>query len=449
MTTSAAIAEQYKQFIIPTYRPPSLTLVKGKGTRVWDAEGKVYLDFIAGIAVQNVGHCHPRVTEAIQAQAAQFVHGSNLYYIENQALLAGKLSSLALHGKCFFCNSGAEANEALIKLARRWGSDQGRYEVVSLHNSFHGRTLASLAATGQTKYQDGFEPMPDGFLYAEINNLDSVAKAISDRTAAVLVEAVQGEGGVIPATPEFLKGLRQVCEKKGVLLFCDEVQCGMGRTGKWFAFQHSGVQPDAFSLAKALGSGYPIGAIVTSPKVADVFQPGTHASTFGGSPLACAAALATIAVMEDENLVERAATVGDAFRTELLSFVDEYEHVKEIRGRGLMLGMVLDQPAKPLADMLQENGLLVLTTAENVLRFLPPLNVKETELEEALEILDDALAQWHGLEPLEEAEDIREEEEPTGGTTPAAVEPAEAGEEARPEEEPQPVQAQERPASDA
>jgi acetylornithine/succinyldiaminopimelate/putrescine aminotransferase len=188
---------------------------------------------------------------------------------------------------------------------------------------------------------------------------------------------------------------------------------------------------------------------VTSPKVADVIQPGTHASTFGGSPLACAAALATIAVMEDENLVERAATVGDAFRTELLSFVDEYEHVKEIRGRGLMLGMVLDQPAKPLADMLQENGLLVLTTAENVLRFLPPLNVKETELEEALEILDDALAQWHGLEPLEEAEDIREEEEPTGGTTPAAVEPAEAGEEARPEEEPQPVQAQERPASDA
>ena len=399
--TSTEVIQKYKQYVMPTYPEPGLLLVKGKGTRVWDGDGKVYLDFVTGIAVQNVGHCHPRVVEAIQTQASKLIHVSNLFYTEGHALLAEKLSRLALHGKCFFCNSGAEANETLIKLARLWGSDQGRYEIISMANSFHGRTLAALAATGQTKYQDGFEPMPDGFLYAELNNLDSIRSAISDRTAAVIVEAIQGEGGVVPAEQEFMQGLRALCDEKGLLLFCDEVQCGMGRTGEWFGFQHAGVEPDAFSLAKSLGSGYPIGAVVTSPKVADVFQPGKHASTFGASPLACAAALATINVIEEEGLVDRAAEAGRKFMTGLEEFLNKYDHITEVRGCGLMVGLVLDQPAKPLAKILVGMGLLTIPTAETVIRFLPPLNVKDGELDEALEILDEGLAQFHGVPAAE------------------------------------------------
>jgi predicted acetylornithine/succinylornithine family transaminase len=406
MTTSADIIERYQKYVIPTYATPDLVLVKGKGSRVWDATGKTYMDFVGGIACQNVGHCHPKVVEAIQHQAAKLVHVSNLYYNEHQGVLAEKLSSLSLGGKCFFANCGATANEALIKLARLWGSELGKYEIVSMKNSFHGRTLATLAATGQTKYQDGFEPMPDGFLYAELNNLESVKKVVSGRTAAVFVEAIQGEGGVIAATPEFMQGLRKLCDDKEVLLFCDEVQCGMGRTGNWFGFEGTGVKPDAFSLAKSLGSGYPIGAIVTGPKLSNVFQPGKHATTFGGSPLACAAALATIQVIEDEGLVQRAAEAGQRFREGLTEFVEMYEHVTEVRGRGLMIGMVLDQPAKPFAKMLADMGLLALPTGDNVIRFLPPLNIKDSDIEEALDIIDDALADWHGVE---RAQDENEE----------------------------------------
>jgi predicted acetylornithine/succinylornithine family transaminase len=398
MTTSAEISHKYQSYVIPTYYPPSLVLVKGKGTRVWDIDGKVYLDFVGGIACQNVGHCHPKVVEAIQQQAAKLIHVSNLYHNEHHAFLAEKLSTVSLGGKCFFCNSGAEANETLIKLARLWGSDQGKYEIVSMKNSFHGRTLASLAATGQTKYQDGFEPMPDGFLYADFNSLDAVKSLISGRTAAVIVEAVQGEGGVVPATLEFMQGLRALCDEKGILLFCDEVQCGMGRTGKWFGFQKVGIKPDAFSVAKSLGSGYPIGGIVTSPKVADVFQPGKHASTFGASPLACSAALATIRVIEEENLLDRATEAGRRFKTGLEKFIGQYERVKGVRYTGLMVGLVVDGPVKELAKILVEMNLLTIPTGDNVIRFLPPLTVKDSEIDEALEILDDALAQWHGVE---------------------------------------------------
>ena len=405
MTTTADIKTQYQNYVIPTYATPNLVLVKGRGSRVWDSDGKVYMDFVGGIACQNVGHCHPRVTEALQHQAAKLVHVSNLYMNEVHGALAEKLVTLSgLGGKAFFCNSGAEANEALIKLARLWGADEGKYEIVSMRNSFHGRTLAALAATGQTKYQDGFEPMPDGFLYADLNDLASVKKVISGRTAAVLVEAIQGEGGIIQATPEFMAGLRALCDEKNVLLFCDEVQCGMGRTGNWFGFQGTGVKPDAFSLAKSLGSGYPIGGIVTNAKLADVFQPGKHASTFGASPLACTAALATIAVIEEENLVARAAAAGAAFAEGLQEFISSYEHVKEIRSKGLMIGMVLDQPAKPFCQTLVEMGLLAIPTAENVVRFLPPLNIKDNDINEALDIIDDALADMHGVERAPEEE---------------------------------------------
>jgi acetylornithine/N-succinyldiaminopimelate aminotransferase len=403
MTARDTLSAQYKKFVIPTYAP-TLALVKGRGARVWDADGKAYLDFAAGIAVQNVGHCHPKVVAAIQEQAARLVHVSNLYFNEKQSVLAAKLSALAGGGKCFFCNSGAEANEALIKLARLWGNPQGKSGIVSMVNSFHGRTLAALAATGQTKYQQGFEPLPEGFSYAEYNNLDSVRAAINDQTAAILVEAVQGEGGVVPATDEFLKGLRALCTEKNILLLFDEVQCGMGRTGTWFGFQNAGITPDAFSLAKALGSGIPIGAIVASPLLADVFQPGKHASTFGGQPLACAAALATIAVIEEEKLTTRAAQSGARLMDGLRAMAPRYAHMIEVRGRGLMIGVLLDVPVKPLIQSLAEKGIIVLPAGDNVLRLVPPLNVKPAEIDEALDMINEALAELHGIELPDDAD---------------------------------------------
>jgi acetylornithine aminotransferase/acetylornithine/N-succinyldiaminopimelate aminotransferase len=386
-----------------------VTLVRGQGCKVWDADGMVYLDFTAGIAVQNVGHAHPRVVQAVSDQMTTLNHCSNLYYTANQALLAQRLVHLStLEGKCFFCNSGAEANEALIKLARLWGHEEGRYEIIAMRNSFHGRTLATAAATGQSKIQQGFDPMPVGFTFAEFNDLESVRKLVNERTVAVMLEPVQGEGGLLPATTEFMQGLRALCDEKNLLLLCDEVQSGMGRTGHWFAWQQYGVRPDAFSLAKALASGVPMGAIVASAKLADVFQPGRHASTFGGNPLACAAALATIDVIESEKLVERAQEAGQQLRESLMAFVEKYDQLLDVRGAGLMVGLVLDKPAKDLVTKCREMGLLCCMAGEKVVRFLPPLNVRDDELEEALDILDDALDMLYG----EEAEEAEAEETP-------------------------------------
>jgi acetylornithine/N-succinyldiaminopimelate aminotransferase len=383
------IADLQKKYLIPTYAP-ELALVKGSGTKVWDADGNEYLDFLAGIAVLNVGHCHPNVVNAIQDQAAKLMHVSNLYYNELQPQLAEKLSAAAGGGKCFFCNSGAEANEGLIKLARLWGSDKGKFEVVTMKNSFHGRTLATLTATGQEKVKQGFAPLPSGFVHAEFNNLDSVKAAITDQTAAVLVEAVQGEGGIIPADQEFLVGLRKLCDEQGALLLFDEVQAGIGRTGKWFGFQNYDVQPDAFSLAKALGNGFPIGAIVAAPKVADVFQPGHHATTFGGTPLACAAALAVLNTIEQENLLENAKNMGALLLGKLQEIADQYDWIEGARGTGLMVGLVLNNSALPLQKLLQKKGLLCLATAVRVLRMLPPLTVTAEEVEHAAALVADA-----------------------------------------------------------
>jgi len=397
MMTTEEIAGIYNENVMPTYAP-KVALVKGKGTKVWDADGKVYLDFVAGISVLNIGYSHPTFVEAIQKQVAELVHVSNLYYCEQQAELAKRLSDLSLNGKCFFANSGAEANEGLIKLARLWGHDRGRHEIICMKQSFHGRTLATAAATGQEKIQKGFEPMPAGFVHADYNDIESVKALVNEKTVAIMLEAIQGEGGIIPAEEQFMNDVRALCDEKDLLMLCDEVQCGMGRTGSWFGFQAYDVVPDAFSLAKALGSGYPIGAVVSGPKLADVFQPGKHASTFGGTPLACAAALATLDVFEGEDLVTRSAEKGDLFREGLEAFADKYEHVTGVRGRGLMLGLVLDQDAKPLTDALAEIGLLTIATAGNVVRFLPPLTVTDDELEEALDILDDCLAEMHGVD---------------------------------------------------
>jgi predicted acetylornithine/succinylornithine family transaminase len=391
--TTEETARLYDRYVMDTYAP-RIALVRGRGARVWDAEGREYLDFLSGIAVNSLGHAHPRLVRAIRRQAGTLIHVSNIYYNELHAKLAEALSTRSLQGRCFLCNSGAEANEALIKLARLWGHDRGRYEVISMRQSFHGRTLATLTATGQDKVQAGFEPLPPGFVYAQYNDLDSVRAAVTPRTAAILVEAVQGEGGVLPAAPGFLRGLRQLCDEQDLLLLCDEVQCGMGRTGKWFAFQHDGVDPDAFSVAKGLGGGFPIGAAVAGPKLSHVFRPGHHATTFGGTPLACAAALAVIETLEADDLVTRAGELGERFMTQLRKATRSFPFVKEVRGRGLMVGLVLDRPAAGLENRLRDRGLLALATAGNVIRFLPPMVVSRAQIGKAVRIVRAACAEW-------------------------------------------------------
>ncbi|NLG00556.1 MAG: aspartate aminotransferase family protein [Lentisphaerae bacterium] len=387
----------FDQYVMHTYAPTA-TLTSGSGCKVRDPDGKTYLDFTSGIAVHNVGHCHPKVVKAVQDQVAALGHCSNLFYNVNQALLAQRLSKLSLNGKCFFCNSGAEANEAMIKLARLWGHEKGKFEIITLQNSFHGRTLATMAATAQAKIQKGYDPLPIGFAYAEFNNLESVAAAINERTVAVMLEAVQGAGGVIPATEEFMAGVRKLCDEKGLLMLCDEVQCGMGRTGKWFGWQNYAVKPDAFTLAKSLADGIPMGALVASPALSDVFSPGTHASTFGGNPVSSAAALAVLEVMEEEALLKRAEETGALFVEGLNLFVEKHKQVLEIRGKGLMLGMVVEGAAKEVVDMCRDMGLLCCVAGEHVVRFLPPLNIKEADLEEALEMIGDALDELYGGE---------------------------------------------------
>ena len=383
----------HKQYMVNTYAP-NLLLTRGQGCRVWDSTGRSYLDFLGGIAVTQVGHCHPKLVSAIQKQAATLMHVSNLYYNENAPRLAAKLvEKFGVPGRVFFCNSGAEANEGLIKLARLWGHPTGRYEIVSMRNSFHGRTLAAITATGQPKYQKGFEPLPTGFVYADYNDLESVKTALSHKTVAILVEAVQGEGGVVPATPEFMKGLRALCDEKNLLLLCDEVQCGMGRTGTWFGFQSYGVQADACSLAKGLGGGIPIGAFVVGPKLSEVFQPGNHASTFGGNPVACAAALAVIDIMEKERLLENVKRMSELLHGELKKLAAKYPWMVEVRGRGLMVGVVLDRPAKEFEKALLAKGLITIATADRVIRMLPPLTLTSGDVREAVRILDEAAGQ--------------------------------------------------------
>ncbi len=389
MSMSERIIDIHQKYVIPTYAP-ELLLVRGEGNYVWDADGNKYLDFLAGISVLNVGHCHPKVVRAIQEQAGKLMHVSNLYYNEKQPQLARMLSERSMGGKCFFCNSGAEANEGLIKLARLWGGDRGRYEVVTMRNSFHGRTLATLTATGQTKVQKGFAPLPEGFVLADFNDIASCRAAITKKTAAILVEAVQGEGGILPADPVFMSELRALCDQEDILMLCDEVQAGMGRTGKWFAFQNYDVEPDAFSMAKALGSGFPIGAIVTNSRTADVLQPGSHATTFGGTPLACTAALATIEVIEEEHLLQNAREMGIALLDGLKKIEEDYDFAITARGAGLMVGLVLDRPAKELQTGMQERGVLALATAGNVLRMLPPLNINENQVKQALKAVADS-----------------------------------------------------------
>ena len=370
---------------MPTYGRQPLVFVRGKGARVWDADGKEYLDFGGGIAVNVLGHAHPAITKALRRQSSELVHASNLYYTEPQGLLAKKLVDLVgVEGKCFFCNSGGEANEALYKLARKFGN--GRYEVLTFQGSFHGRTLAGISATGQEKVKKGFEPMVDGFRHVPFNDLDSAAKAVGPKTAAILLEPIQGESGIVPATPEFLRGLRRLCDERQMLLMFDEVQCGVGRTGDFCGWKSIApdVVPDAVSCAKGLAGGFPIGAVWARAPYADVLGPGTHASTFGGTPLACAVALTVLD--EVMKLMSNVRPLGDYFMEKLRRLP-----VKEGRGVGLMIGVEFATEAKPVIAKMAEQGLIGVLAGTHVVRFLPPLNITRADVDEAAEKLTRAL----------------------------------------------------------
>jgi len=385
-------SERQAQYVMPTYAP-NLLLVKGEGSYVWDDKGTKYLDFASGISVCNLGHCHPKVTKAIQNQASKLVHVSNLYMNEHQPRLAEKLVKHGFDGVAFFANSGAEANEGMIKFARKWGSDKGKNEIVAMNASFHGRTLASLAATGRSQYRVGFSPDMPGFKFVDYNDIDALKAAITDKTAAVMMEPVQGEGGVMPADAEYLKQVRALCDEKGILLLFDEVQCGIGRTGTFFAYEGYGVEPDAVSLAKAIANGYPMGAFIVKRKYEKTLTVGMHASTFGGTPLASAAACAVVDAIDEENILENCREMGAYIMEAFEVLVEKYACVKSVRGRGLMIGLVLDQAAGVLLGPLKDAGLLALTAGETVLRILPPLNITKDQADTAIELIDKAIGQ--------------------------------------------------------
>lgn len=387
---------------IQNYGRLPLAFSRGAGAHLWDSAGKQYLDFLGGIAVVTVGHCHPAVTEAIARQAATMVHSSNLYYIEPQVHLAQRLHQLSGGMRAFFCNSGAEANEAALKIARKFikskkphnATDEDRFEIITAIDSFHGRTYASLAATGQPKYHEGFEPMPAGFRYVPQNDIAALEAAITENTAAIMLEAIQGESGIRPCSDGYLQAARELCDKHGLLLIFDEVQCGMGRTGRFFAHEWAGVRADIVTMAKGLGNGVPIGTMLATEEVAAAFNPGTHGCTFGGNFLSCAAALATLDVVRDEKLMEHALQVGDYFQEKLHEWGAKDNLVQEVRGRGLMIGVQLSKPiARDLMKASLENGLIFNAVGDGVLRFLPPLNITKEDVDEAMLKLDAALQQ--------------------------------------------------------
>ncbi|MBT9167501.1 MAG: Acetylornithine aminotransferase [Syntrophomonadaceae bacterium] len=384
-----------KAYIINTYnRQPESTLFlnRGEGVYVWDDLNKRYLDFVSGLAVNSLGHCHPAVVKEVSWQVAQLIHCSNLYYSEPQIRLAEQVVAHSCADKVFFCNSGAEANEAAIKLARKYGKAKrgsGAHEIITANHSFHGRTLAAITATAQPKYHKGFEPLVAGFRYGEFNNLDSFAALVNENTCAILVEPVQGEGGVYPAGSEFLRGLRNLCDEANLLLMFDEVQCGMGRTGKLFAYEHYGVLPDVYTLAKALGGGLPIGLLGAKGEAADTLQPGDHASTFGGNPVVCGAAAAVLQVLLEEGFLARVAKLGNYFMAKLRELACRC--IVEVRGLGLIIGLEIEGDGTKVAKLCQEQGLLINCIGGKTLRFLPPLIIEEEHIDLAVSVLQEAL----------------------------------------------------------
>jgi acetylornithine/N-succinyldiaminopimelate aminotransferase len=383
-------------FVAHTYARFPIALVRGKGARVWDADGKEYLDFVAGIAVNSLGHAHPAVLRAITAQARRLIHVSNLYHIIPQSELAQALCRHSFADKVFFCNSGAEANEAAIKLARRYGKEWrgGRYEILSTYNSFHGRTLATLTATGQEKVRAGYDPLPPGFRQVPYNDLAAMEAAIDDTTVAILVEPIQGEGGVVLPDPDYLQGLRRLCDNRGLLLIFDEVQVGMGRTGKLFAYEHCGVEPDIMTLAKAIGGGLPLGAMLAREKVARSFVPGAHASTFGGNPLACSVGLAVLKTLLRGGVLNNCEKMGQLLLERLELLRSRFSFVQEVRGMGLIVGVELAIEGDKIVTDCLRAGLLINCTAHKVLRFVPPLIIRKSEIDRGLATLEKVLARY-------------------------------------------------------
>jgi acetylornithine/N-succinyldiaminopimelate aminotransferase len=385
------IIEMDSKYVMHTYGRQPIALVKGKESTVWDADGKSYIDCVAGIAVNNVGHANPKVAEAICNQAKKLIHTSNLYYLEGQVTLAKLLSEVSPHQKAFFCNSGAEANEGAIKLARK---HTGKSDIITMNNSFHGRTITTITATGQEKYQKGFGPLTPGFKHVPFNDIAAVSNSIDNKTAAVLVEPIQGEGGVIVPSKNYLKDLKKLCDDNNILLIFDEVQTGFGRTGEMFASHTFDVTPDISTLAKAIAGGFPMGAIMASNDIGETFQPGDHAATFGGSPLACAAAIASINVILDEKLLEKSKENGAYFMKKLKNLKENYNTIEDVRGKGLMIGMELDQDCGKMVDDLREKGIIVNCAAGNVLRFVPPLVISKNQLDYVTIGLEDTLDQY-------------------------------------------------------
>jgi acetylornithine/N-succinyldiaminopimelate aminotransferase len=426
MNETELVRELFEQYVLPTYGRFDIVLTRGKGSYVWDIEGRRYLDFGGGIAVCALGHAHPDVADVLNEQSRKLVHVSNLYYNEPQARLAKRIADLIGPGRCFFCNSGAEANEGLFKLARKFGHEEGRYEIITTLDSFHGRTLAGIAATGQEKVKKGFEPMVGGFKHVPYNDLEAVRHALTPQTAAILIEPIQGESGITIASAEYLTGLRRLCDQRNLLLLFDEVQAGHFRTGRFQSWQriievgavhpnrpraievNRPYLPDAVSMAKSLGGGFPIGAFWVRDKFAELLSPGTHASTFGGNPLGCAVALKILEVIERDRLAENAWTVGHFFKTELEELRQKYPKVvRAVRGLGLMIGIEFDStaPAFGKADKsvaiqvvqrLHQKNLLTIPAADSVVRVLPPLNLSQSEAEEGLRAIEAVVEELNG-----------------------------------------------------
>jgi acetylornithine/N-succinyldiaminopimelate aminotransferase len=397
--TRTSTADLYDAHVLKNYGRPALTLTRGSGSWVWDDQGGKYLDFTSGIAVSALGHCHPHWVAEVQRQAGELIHVSNLFRNPNQGELARRIVGYAGPGRVFFCNSGAEANEALLKLARlhgatKAGGEEGIcYKVICAKSAFHGRTFGGMSATPQEKIQKGFRPLVPGFAFGELNNLASFEALIDDQTAAIFIETIQGEGGVHPATTEFLVGLRKLCNEHNLLLILDEVQCGIGRTGTFYAYEHAGVRPDAIGMAKGLGGGFPIGAIWVGEKAAELFQPGMHGTTFGGTPLACAAGLAVLDIIERDGLLAHVTKASVVWQAALQALAKDFpEQVLGVRGLGFMVGLQLASDPAPYVAALREAGLLAPSAGGNVIRLLPPLNASAEELARSVDILRSVLA---------------------------------------------------------
>jgi len=388
-----SLMDETDKYIFSTYKRFPIVLVKGKGARVWDQDGKEYLDFFSGLAVCSLGHCHPKVVEAIEVQAKTLLHVSNLFHTKPQIELARLLVENSFADKVFFCNSGAEANEGAIKLTRKYMRDkkEDRFEIIAMRNSFHGRTLATITATGQEKFKEGFDPLMPGFAHVPFADMDAVQKAVTEKTAAIMVEPVQGEGGVNCPSDNYLKELRAFCDEKKLLLIFDEIQVGLGRTGKLFAYEHYGITPDIMTLAKALAGGLPIGALLARDEVAKSFIPGTHASTFGGNPLVTAAGIAAFTALKDPVLLEKCSSMGAYFMDELNRLKKKHPVIREVRGKGLIIAMELTMPGAEVVNKCLQKGVLINCVQDNVIRFLPPLIVTKEEVDHVVALLDEVL----------------------------------------------------------